>query len=233
MSTEEHAAHSNPEFFPENAEFLGFIGGWDCYTGVDEVQSLFYLIRTKDRDWLEAVVKYANRIISRNCVMNIPRHGSKREGAARLLDAHVRSRAHYGYPVPSCRPGLLTNGELKSIVEAIVDELKRHSEAAEEKQRRHEVPIIKMARELPLDPRPARHNDSAWMANCPNGSHWIMISASQRVRLGLLPPQGRPGGASRIPRSRPFQKVQHAPSPMMRRAAGLAVLDATLTRLER
>jgi hypothetical protein len=74
---------------------------------------------------------------------------------------------------------LLTNGELKSIVEAIADELKRNSEATEEKQRRHEAPIIKMARELGLDPRPARHNDSAWMANCPYGSHWIMISASQ------------------------------------------------------
>jgi hypothetical protein len=69
MSTAEHAAHTDPEFFPENVEFLGFICGWDCYVGVDTVHTLFYLIRTKDRDWLETVVKYSNRIISRSCVM--------------------------------------------------------------------------------------------------------------------------------------------------------------------
>ena len=39
-------------------------------------------------------------------------------------------------------------------------------------------PIIKMARELGLDPCPAGHNDSVWMADCPRGSHWIMISPS-------------------------------------------------------
>src|SRR4051794_40262750 len=55
MSTEERAAHRDPEFFPENVEFLGFVGGWDCDISVDTVQNLFYLIRTKERDWLEVV----------------------------------------------------------------------------------------------------------------------------------------------------------------------------------
>lgn len=86
-------------FFPENVEFLGFIGGWDCYNGIDTVHMLFYLIRTKDLDWLEAVVKYSNRIMSKTFVMSIPRHGLKREAAARLLDAHVRSRVHDECPV--------------------------------------------------------------------------------------------------------------------------------------
>jgi hypothetical protein len=129
MSTEEDAAHTDPEFFPENVEFLGFIGGWDCYTGVDMFDTLFYLIRTKDRDWLEAVVKYSNRIISRICVMSIARHGSKREAAARLLDAHVRSWVNHECPVPPYQSGLLTNGELESIVEAIAEELKHNSRA--------------------------------------------------------------------------------------------------------
>ena len=44
------AAPTDPEFFPENVEFLGFIGGWDCYIGIDTVQNLFYLIRTNDLD---------------------------------------------------------------------------------------------------------------------------------------------------------------------------------------
>lgn len=175
MSMEQH--NTDPEFFPENVEFLGYVGGWDCYVGVDTFQSLFYLIRTKELDWLEVVLKYSNSILSRSCVMSIPRHGSKRKAAARILDTHVRSRVHYECPVPPYQPGLLTNGELESIVEAIADELKRNSGVAEEEQRRHEAEIIKMARELGLDPRPAGHNDSAWMASCPQtGNHWLMIS---------------------------------------------------------
>jgi hypothetical protein len=110
--------------------------------------------------------------------MSIARHGSKREAAARLVDAHVRSRVHHECPVPPYQSGLLTNGELESIVGAIAEELKHNSRVAEEEQRRHEAPIIKMARALGLDPRPAGHNDSAWMANCPRGVHWIMISPS-------------------------------------------------------
>jgi hypothetical protein len=101
MSTKEHQeSKEHQEFFPENVEFLGFVGGWDCWIGVDAIQMLFYLIRTKDLDWPEAVVRYSGTIMSRDCVMSAPRYGSKREAAARLLDAHVRSRVHYEFPVP-------------------------------------------------------------------------------------------------------------------------------------
>lgn len=180
MSTEKHAEHTDPGFFPENVEFLGYAGGWDCYLGVDTVQVLFYLIRTKELDWLEVVIKYSHSILSRNCVMSIPRHGSKREAAARLLDTYVRFRVHYECPVPPYHSGLLTRGELKGIVEAIAEELTRNRRVAAEKQCRHEATIIKMARELGLNPRPAGHNDSAWMASCPQSrNHWIMISAER------------------------------------------------------
>jgi hypothetical protein len=100
-----NAAHTGPEFFPENVEFLGLIGGWDCYVGVDTVETLFYLIRTKEQDWLEEVAKYSNTIMGRHCVMSIPRYGSKRAAAARLLDAHVRSRIHHECPVPPYQAG--------------------------------------------------------------------------------------------------------------------------------
>ena len=51
MSIEKHSAHPDPEFFPENVEFLGFMGGWDCSIGIDTVHKLFYLIRTSDLIW--------------------------------------------------------------------------------------------------------------------------------------------------------------------------------------
>jgi hypothetical protein len=123
---EKQTAHTDPEFFPENVEFLGFIGGWNCETDVDTLHMLFYLIRTKDLDWLEAVTKDSNKIISRKCVISVPRGGSKREAAARLLDAYVRSRVHYECPVPPSRSGLLTNAELKTIVLTIADERERN-----------------------------------------------------------------------------------------------------------
>jgi hypothetical protein len=50
---------------------------------------------------------------------------------------------------------------------------------AEKKQRQHEASIITLARELGLNPRPAGHNDNAWLANCPRTNHWLMISVEQ------------------------------------------------------
>jgi len=132
MSIEEHAAHIDSEFFPENVEFLGFIGGWDCDTGVDAVHTLFYLIRTNDLDWLEVVERDSNRVMSRKCVMSIPRDGSNRDAAARLLGAYVRSRVQNECPVPPCQSGLLTYTELKSIVLTIADELEQNGRGAED-----------------------------------------------------------------------------------------------------
>jgi hypothetical protein len=171
------AAAIDPEF-PENIEFLGFVGGWNCDFGVDTAEKLFYLIRTNDADWLEVAVRYSEKIMSRKCVVSVPRQGSKREAAARLLDAHVRSRIYYGFPVPPYRKGLLTSGELENIVGAVTDEFERNSRAAQKEQDQHEAPIIKMARELNLNPKPAGHNNTAWIADCPRRSHWIMISPS-------------------------------------------------------
>jgi hypothetical protein len=173
------AAAANNPGFPQNIDFLGFVGGWNCDFGIDRAEELFYLIRTNDADWLEVVVRHSKKIISQKCVARIPRQGSKREAAARLLDAHVRSQVHYSFPVPPFRSGmLLTSGELDNIVRAVTGELDRNSRAAEKDQARHEAPIITMARELKLNPKPAGHNKSAWIADCPRRSHWIMIAPS-------------------------------------------------------
>jgi hypothetical protein len=177
MSQDENAT-PDPHFLPENIESRVFIGGWDCDVGIDTVETLFYLIRTKDQDGLQAVINHCGETLTTNNVMSIRRDGSEREAAVQLLDAYVRSHVHYDWPVPPYQAGLLTNSELESIVGAIAEELERNSQMALEKQRRQEAPIIKVARELDLYPRPAGINNSAWMANCPQGgNHWLMISA--------------------------------------------------------
>jgi hypothetical protein len=91
--------------FPKDIEFLGFVGGWNCDFGIDTAEELFYLVRTNDADWLELAVRYSAKIISQKFVGSLPRQGSKREAAARLLDAHVRSWVHYEYPVPPLSRG--------------------------------------------------------------------------------------------------------------------------------
>jgi hypothetical protein len=45
------AAATDPNF-PQNIEYLGFVGGWNCDFGIDAAEELFYLIRTNDGDWL-------------------------------------------------------------------------------------------------------------------------------------------------------------------------------------
>jgi hypothetical protein len=100
----EAAAATNPEF-PPNIEFLGFVGGWNCDLGIDTVEELFYLIRTNDADWLEVVVRYSEKIMRQKFVISASRQGAKREAAARLLIAHVRSQVHYSFPnAPTPRP---------------------------------------------------------------------------------------------------------------------------------
>src|SRR5260370_41286035 len=89
--------------------------------------------------------------------------------------------------------GLLTTAELADIVRAVTEELERNALAAETAQRGHEAPIIKLASELGLNPRPAGHNDSAWMADCPRRSHTIMLSPSlNEFGCGYCRRKGRP-----------------------------------------
>ena len=94
------------------------------------------------------------------------------------MNAYVRGQVYYSFPAPPYRRGLLTSGELENIVGAVSAEFERNGRAAEKEQGRNEAPIIKMARELNLNPKPAGHNKTAWIADCPRKSHWMMISPS-------------------------------------------------------
>jgi hypothetical protein len=101
----------------------------------------------------------------------------------------VRARVHYEFPRPPYLPGLLTIAELADIIRAVTEELKRNALAAKATQQRQKAQIVEVASELGLNPTPAGHNDSAWIADCPRRSHTLI---TERVRLWILPPQGRP-----------------------------------------
>jgi hypothetical protein len=172
-----------------------FIGAWDNDLGIDSYSEALFLTRDDRQDLLWSLAtrsenstkqnlaaradgdpEWAKSKIACGCVAGAPRAGTKNK-AAMHLDALLRAKVHYEFPGPPFLPGLLTIDELAEIVGAVTEELKHSALAAEEGQRGDSAaPIIKLARELGLNPRPAGHNRSAWMADCPRRSHTIMIS---------------------------------------------------------
>ena len=76
-------------------------------------------------------------------------------------------------PRPPYISGLLTSQEVASMTGSISDELTSTALAADAD---HEAPIVKVVRGL--NPRPAGHNSTAWIADCARRSHSIMISPS-------------------------------------------------------
>jgi hypothetical protein len=174
-----------------------FIGAWENDLGIYSLNEALFLVRNNRQDLLWSLATHTEKSTQQNlagrksgdpdwvkskvscgCVAGAERHGTDSEAGTRLLDALVRARVHHEFPRPPYLPGLLTIAELADIVRAVTEELERNALAAETAQRGHEVPIIKLASELGLNPRPAGHNDTAWMADCPSRSHTIMLSPS-------------------------------------------------------
>jgi hypothetical protein len=174
-----------------------FVGSWDNDVGIDNINEALFLVRDERQDLLWSLTAYSEKLIRTNlaareggdpawvkskitcgCVAGAPREGTQSKAATRLLDALVRARVPHAFPRPPYLPGLLASNELSDIVRAVTEELKRNALAAEAAQRGHEASILKLARELGLNPRPAGHNNSAWIADCPRRSHTIMLSPS-------------------------------------------------------
>jgi hypothetical protein len=174
-----------------------FVGGWRNYVGIDHLFETLFLVRDDRQDLLWSLTTHSEKSTKRNLaarkggdpdwakskitsgyVGGAPREGTKNKAAIRLLDALVRARVGYEFPQPPYLPGLLTRRELAGIVRAVTEELRRNSMAAEAAQKVWKAPIIELANELGLHPRPAGHNGSAWVADCPRRSHTVLLSPS-------------------------------------------------------
>jgi hypothetical protein len=174
-----------------------FVGAWSNYLGVDSLYEALFLVRDDTQDLLWSLATHSEKSTKQNlaarkagdpewakskitygCVGGAPREGTENKAAVRLLDALVRARVPYEFPQPQYLPGLLTRRELAGIVRAVSEELRCNSLAAEAAQKFRKAPIIELANELGLNPRPAGHNGSAWVADCPRRSHTLMLSSS-------------------------------------------------------
>ena len=173
-----------------------FVGAWDNDLGIDNINEALFLVRDDHQDRLWSLTTYSEKTTRTNlaaraggdpawmkckitcgCVAGAAREGTQSKAATRLLDALVRARVPYQFPRPYL-PGLLASNELSDIASAVIDELKRNALAAKATQQRQKAQIVEVASELGLNPRPAGHNDSAWIADCPRRSHTLMLSPS-------------------------------------------------------
>jgi hypothetical protein len=174
-----------------------FVGAWDNEVGIFDINEALFLVRNDRQDLLWSLTTHSEKTTRENldaresgdlawikseitcgCVAGAPREGTQSEAATRFLDALVRARVHHQFPRPPYLPGLLTIAELAEIVRAVTEESERNSLAAEAAQQRQKAQIVEVASELGLNPRPAGHNDSAWIADCPRRSHFLMLSPS-------------------------------------------------------
>ena len=155
-----------------------FVGTWDNDVGIFEITEALFLVRDDRQDLLWSLTTYSNSELSCGCVAGALREGTQREAATRLLGALVRARVGLQFPRPPYLTGLLESNELSDIANAVSEELKRNTLAAKAAQQRQKVEIVEVAGELGLNPRPAGHDDSAWIADCPRRTHTLMLSPS-------------------------------------------------------
>jgi hypothetical protein len=175
-----------------------FIGAWTLQLGIDDIYQALFLVRGDRQDLLWSLttvtennmqdnlaarattdVDWVKSELTCGCVAGSPRQPTESKAASQLLNALVRSGVHQQFPAPRYIAGLLTAGELANIVDSIEEEITRNTLAAEAAQRGNEAPILKLARKLNLNPRPAGHNTTDWIADCPRRKHSIMVSPSR------------------------------------------------------
>jgi len=96
------------------------------------------------------------------------------ETAAReLFGALVRSRVGFSWPREFRKAGLLVGEAYAAVVAGIEAELDaRAAEAAA-----NETEIVRVARELGLNPEPTGEGSTHWRARCPGTQHQLLIGA--------------------------------------------------------
>lgn len=152
--------------FTSVPEVSQFVCAYDVWAGIDTVEEAALLARGSSIDvlWIESIEGC-------RAVAWHPRRDAK-ESARILLEAFWRARHGFIGPTEFLQAGLLDGGEFQDLRDAISGETAANETAA---LRHRDAPIVRTARELGLNPRPAGHSPDAWMASCPGTSHWLMI----------------------------------------------------------
>lgn len=201
-----------PQHQGDIPDWAQFVGAWDLDVGIDTLYEAVFIARDDRMDRLWSLTMTSEKLMIESlearergdhgwakaklicgCVAGAARDGTPSEAAKVLLDRLFRALVRYSGPRPPYTAGLLTSEEIAAVVRRIVQEFEVNAQLAEAADRLHQAPILKLARDLKLNPRPAGHNSAAWIADCVRRSHFIMISpSSNQFGCGYCKRKGGP-----------------------------------------
>jgi hypothetical protein len=107
------------------------------------------------------------------CAFVVPRAGDERSACLGLLELLLRARFDFCAPEEFSVPGIVDAPAYDGLVARIANE----REENKRKARAGETEIIRVARELGLQPEPTGDGPSHWCATCPGRNHHLLIGA--------------------------------------------------------
>lgn len=100
--------------------------------------------------------------------------GRPEVAARRLLEMAIRGSWAFQLPTEVVRPGLVSGEDLERILASVRADLERHDAEA----RGRETVIVRVARELGLDPESTGSGPDHWQARCPGTNHPLYVQAA-------------------------------------------------------
>ncbi len=142
----------------------------------DELWSIWGELDLKEgnRDEIPSPQALEQKASSVGIVRSAPRNGDELTACLNLIEGMIRSMIGFGWPGRFLVPGIVDAAAFKAILDPIDRELTENEQKAWD----HETAIIKLARELSLNPRPSGTGPSSWWANCPETNHSLCIHAA-------------------------------------------------------
>jgi hypothetical protein len=173
---------------------LRFVCAFELDIGIDRIDQAAFLRKTAERDelWIteadgllmladitdEYVAReYDGRIVDygSGCVFAASPIDDELSASLNLLDHLFRAWVGFYWPTKLLAAGIVKEADFNKLVAQIDGELKDN----EEKARHNETEIIRVARELGLNPQPTGTRPTYWQASCPHTNHPLYIDSAK------------------------------------------------------
>lgn len=158
------------QILPEDVQF---ICKFEVNYGFDIRDESLYFRRSNGRDELW----FSDHASWQGLGVSMPSIGVPEDSCLILLEHLVRSRLGFEYPVKFLEPGIINNADYDALIARIEDELRENTA----KTLKSETNIVRVARELGLNPRPAGTHEDLWWALCPGRNHTLQIGGPEEL----------------------------------------------------
>ncbi len=172
-----------------------FACAYDLHIVVDVIEEAAFFRRTETSDelWIASSAEYDDSIVqaivegkgapkalvgkdvlSIGRVFAAEKTGEESSSCLALLERLFRVRVGFCWPQGFLAAGIISESAYNNLVKRIDHELEEHSQKA----RANETEIIRVARELGLDPQPTGTDPTHWWAQCPARVGHLYIEAA-------------------------------------------------------